>query len=87
MTTDSERDSDDEPCSKTISFIPQYTEKVDFSYNPLADPKFFFHDHRLVEAIKMEDPAAQEFFRLLALCHTAMSEEKKQGEAGALELG
>lgn len=57
--------------------VNEYTEKVDFSYNPLADPKFFFHDHRLVEAIKMEDRAAQEFFRLLALCHTAMSEEKK----------
>ncbi|XP_040277126.1 phospholipid-transporting ATPase ID-like [Bufo bufo] len=60
--------------------INEYTEKVDFSYNPLADPKFFFHDHRLVESVKMEDPATHEFFRLLALCHTAMCEEKKQGE-------
>ncbi|CAJ0929896.1 unnamed protein product [Ranitomeya imitator] len=60
--------------------INEYTEKVDFSYNPLADPKFFFHDHKLVETVKMEDSAAHEFFRLLAVCHTAMSEEKKQGE-------
>ncbi|XP_044132199.1 phospholipid-transporting ATPase ID-like isoform X2 [Bufo gargarizans] len=60
--------------------INEYTEKVDFSFNPLADPKFFFHDHRLVESVKMEDTATHEFFRLLALCHTAMCEEKKQGE-------
>ncbi|XP_056402756.1 phospholipid-transporting ATPase ID-like [Hyla sarda] len=60
--------------------VNEYTEKVDFSYNPLADPKFFFHDHRLVESVKMEDPATHEFFRLLALCHTAMSEEKKEGQ-------
>ncbi|XP_018428668.1 PREDICTED: phospholipid-transporting ATPase ID-like, partial [Nanorana parkeri] len=60
--------------------INEYTEKVDFSYNPLADPKFFFHDHRLVESVKMGDPSTHEFFRLLALCHTAMTEEKKPGE-------
>ncbi|KAM4049228.1 phospholipid-transporting ATPase ID-like [Anomaloglossus baeobatrachus] len=60
--------------------INEYTEKVDFSYNPLADPKFFFHDHKLVESVKKEDTASHEFFRLLAVCHTAMSEEKIQGE-------
>nr|XP_033791803.1 phospholipid-transporting ATPase ID-like isoform X2 [Geotrypetes seraphini]XP_033791812.1 phospholipid-transporting ATPase ID-like isoform X2 [Geotrypetes seraphini]XP_033791822.1 phospholipid-transporting ATPase ID-like isoform X2 [Geotrypetes seraphini]XP_033791829.1 phospholipid-transporting ATPase ID-like isoform X2 [Geotrypetes seraphini]XP_033791838.1 phospholipid-transporting ATPase ID-like isoform X2 [Geotrypetes seraphini] len=60
--------------------ITEHTEKVDFSFNPLADPKFVFHDHSLVESVKLEEPATQEFFRLLALCHTAMSEEKKEGE-------
>ncbi|NXD44314.1 AT8B5 ATPase, partial [Copsychus sechellarum] len=33
----------------------QNTEKVDFSYNPLADPKFAFYDHSLVEAVKLND--------------------------------
>ncbi|KAG8599238.1 hypothetical protein GDO81_002957, partial [Engystomops pustulosus] len=66
--------------SDPFSSMSQYTEKVDFSYNSLADPKFFFHDHRLVESVKMGDPSTHEFFRLLALCHTAMSEEKKPGE-------
>uniref|UniRef100_A0A8D0CK40 Phospholipid-transporting ATPase n=1 Tax=Scleropages formosus TaxID=113540 RepID=A0A8D0CK40_SCLFO len=56
------------------------TEKVDFSYNPLADPKFSFHDHSLVEAVKLENPEVHAFFRLLALCHTAMAEEKTEGE-------
>uniref|UniRef100_A0A669C6M0 Phospholipid-transporting ATPase n=1 Tax=Oreochromis niloticus TaxID=8128 RepID=A0A669C6M0_ORENI len=40
---------------------------------------FKFFDSSLVEAIKMEDPAVQEFFRLLALCHTVMPEEKSEG--------
>ncbi|XP_029437776.1 probable phospholipid-transporting ATPase IM isoform X2 [Rhinatrema bivittatum] len=60
--------------------ITEYTEKVDFSFNPLADPKFVFHDHSLVESVKLEEVSTQEFFRLLALCHTAMSEEKREGE-------
>ncbi|XP_069482895.1 phospholipid-transporting ATPase ID-like [Ambystoma mexicanum] len=60
--------------------ITEHTEKVDFSFNPLADPKFVFHDHSLVESVKLEEPTTQEFFRLLALCHTAMSEEKKEGQ-------
>ncbi|OCU02794.1 phospholipid-transporting ATPase ID [Xenopus laevis] len=60
--------------------VNEHTEKVDFSFNPLADPKFAFHDHRLVESVKLGETATHEFFRLLALCHTAMSEEKKPGE-------
>ena len=52
---------------------------MDFSFNPLADPKFQFHDHSLVEAVKLENPEVHAFFRLLALCHTVMAEEKKEG--------
>ncbi|XP_065262584.1 phospholipid-transporting ATPase FetA-like [Emys orbicularis] len=57
----------------------QHTEKVDFSYNQLADPKFMFYDHSLVEAVKLDDAATHGFFRLLSLCHTVMPEEKKAG--------
>uniref|UniRef100_A0A671W4U2 Phospholipid-transporting ATPase n=1 Tax=Sparus aurata TaxID=8175 RepID=A0A671W4U2_SPAAU len=53
------------------------TACVDFSFNPLCDRRFRFYDSTLVEAIKLEDPAVQEFFRLLALCHTVMPEEKR----------
>ncbi|KAK5870750.1 hypothetical protein PBY51_003671 [Eleginops maclovinus] len=60
--------------------ITQHTERVDFSFNPLADPRFIFHDHALVEAVKLENPEVHAFFRLLALCHTVMAEEKKEGE-------
>ncbi|XP_062869728.1 phospholipid-transporting ATPase ID [Trichomycterus rosablanca] len=60
--------------------ITEKTDKVDFSWNLLADPKFSFHDHALVEAVKLGNPEAQAFFRLLALCHTVMPEEKTEGE-------
>lgn len=53
---------------------------MDFSFNPLCDRKFKFYDSSLVEAIKLEDPAVKEFFRLLALCHTVMPEEKSEGK-------
>ncbi|XP_071656428.1 phospholipid-transporting ATPase ID isoform X3 [Patagioenas fasciata] len=55
-------------------------EPVDFSFNPLADPRFRFWDPSLLEAVKLGDPHVHEFFRLLALCHTVMSEERSQGE-------
>uniref|UniRef100_A0A8C2D3C2 ATPase phospholipid transporting 8B5a n=1 Tax=Cyprinus carpio TaxID=7962 RepID=A0A8C2D3C2_CYPCA len=53
---------------------------VDFSFNRLADPKFLFYDHSLVEGVKLELPDVHAFFRLLALCHTVMAEEKKEGD-------
>ncbi|XP_060944669.1 phospholipid-transporting ATPase ID [Limanda limanda] len=60
--------------------ITEKTEKVNFEWNKLADPKFSFHDHSLVETVKEGNLEAQAFFRLLALCHTVMPEEKKEGE-------
>ncbi|XP_026862250.2 phospholipid-transporting ATPase ID [Electrophorus electricus] len=60
--------------------ITEKTEKVDFSWNPLADPKFCFHDHSLIEAVKQGSREVKAFFRLLALCHTVMPEEKREGE-------
>ncbi|XP_060705042.1 phospholipid-transporting ATPase ID [Hemiscyllium ocellatum] len=62
-----------------VSTVPQKTEKVDFSFNPMADPKFVFYDHSLLEAVKIGDPEVHEFFRLLSLCHTVMPEEKQKG--------
>uniref|UniRef100_A0A672PRS2 Phospholipid-transporting ATPase n=1 Tax=Sinocyclocheilus grahami TaxID=75366 RepID=A0A672PRS2_SINGR len=60
--------------------ITEEMTPVDFSFNRLADPKFFFYDHTLVEAIKLGLPDVHAFFRLLALCHTVMAEEKKEGD-------
>ncbi|XP_013857953.1 phospholipid-transporting ATPase ID [Austrofundulus limnaeus] len=60
--------------------ITEKTQRVDFSWNQLADPKFIFHDYSLVEDVKVGNPEVQAFFRLLALCHTVMPEEKKEGE-------
>ncbi|XP_064192577.1 probable phospholipid-transporting ATPase IM isoform X1 [Anguilla rostrata] len=60
--------------------ITEKTPCVDFSFNLLRDKKFRFHDSSLMEAIKLEEPTVHEFFRLLALCHTVMPEEKNEGE-------
>ncbi|XP_037836468.1 phospholipid-transporting ATPase ID isoform X2 [Kryptolebias marmoratus] len=56
-------------------------KRLDFTpFNSLADPDFSFYDDKLLELVKVGDPHAQEFFRLLSLCHTVMSEEKSEGE-------
>ncbi|XP_059952802.1 probable phospholipid-transporting ATPase IM isoform X5 [Mesoplodon densirostris] len=55
-------------------------EAVGFSVNPQAGRTFQFFDHHLMESIKMGDPKVHEFLRLLALCHTVMSEENSAGE-------
>uniref|UniRef100_A0A3P8QBN4 Phospholipid-transporting ATPase n=1 Tax=Astatotilapia calliptera TaxID=8154 RepID=A0A3P8QBN4_ASTCA len=55
--------------------------QLDFSlFNPLADPDFCFYDDKLLESVKVGDSCTHEFFRLLSLCHTVMSEEKSEGE-------
>ncbi|KAB1260649.1 Phospholipid-transporting ATPase ID [Camelus dromedarius] len=56
-------------------------EPIDFSFNPLADKKFLFWDPTLLEAVKMGDRHTHEFFRLLSLCHTVMSEEKNEAQS------
>ncbi|XP_032977919.1 phospholipid-transporting ATPase FetA-like [Rhinolophus ferrumequinum] len=60
--------------------VSETTEKVNFSYNKLADPKFSFYDMTLVEAVKKGDRRVHLFFLSLSLCHTVMSEEKVKGE-------
>lgn len=64
-----------------LSSLLQKPEPIDFSFNPLADKRFLFWDPTLLEAVKLGDPSTHEFFRLLSLCHTVMSEEKNEGEA------
>ncbi|XP_028282199.1 phospholipid-transporting ATPase ID isoform X2 [Parambassis ranga] len=59
------------PQPKRLDFMP---------FNPLADPDFCFYDNKLLDAVKGEDTYTHEFFRLLSLCHTVMSEEKSEGE-------
>uniref|UniRef100_A0A8C9D8K6 Phospholipid-transporting ATPase n=1 Tax=Panthera leo TaxID=9689 RepID=A0A8C9D8K6_PANLE len=63
-----------------LTSVFQETEKVDFSYNKLADPKFSFYDKTLVEAVKKGDRWVHLFFLSLSLCHTVMSEEKVEGK-------
>nr|XP_040054070.1 phospholipid-transporting ATPase IC [Gasterosteus aculeatus aculeatus]XP_040054071.1 phospholipid-transporting ATPase IC [Gasterosteus aculeatus aculeatus]XP_040054072.1 phospholipid-transporting ATPase IC [Gasterosteus aculeatus aculeatus] len=50
---------------------------VDWSWNRQADKKFDFRDHSLVARVRSgKDKDANEFFKLLSLCHTVMVEHK-----------
>lgn len=63
-----------------ITALCQKALALDFStWNTLADQDFRFYDSTLLEAVKAGEPTAHEFFRLLSLCHTVMSEEKSEG--------
>ncbi|XP_018620657.1 phospholipid-transporting ATPase ID isoform X2 [Scleropages formosus] len=76
-----QRDTPAEARTTTLNEeLGQKTPCVDFSFNPLRDRRFRFHDHSLLEAMKLDETAVREFFRLLALCHTVMPEEKMEGE-------
>ncbi|XP_078811970.1 phospholipid-transporting ATPase ID-like isoform X2 [Oryzias latipes] len=57
-----------------------YGEPSNSSGHQIGDSNFIFHDPNLVELVRKGNPEAQAFFRLLALCHTVMSEEKEDGE-------
>lgn len=56
-----------------------------FSVSPQADRTFQFFDHHLMESIELGDPKVHEFLRLLALCHTVMSEENSAGKCSVSE--
>uniref|UniRef100_A0A8C1WSC0 Phospholipid-transporting ATPase n=1 Tax=Cyprinus carpio TaxID=7962 RepID=A0A8C1WSC0_CYPCA len=63
-----------------ITCYSQRVQPLDFSaWNPLADRDFCFYDQSLLEAVMVGEPAVHEFFRVLSLCHTVMSEEKREG--------
>ncbi|OQR79103.1 putative phospholipid-transporting ATPase ID-like [Tropilaelaps mercedesae] len=49
---------------------------VDFSSNVDYEPNFKFYDRTLLDNVKKRDPHVESYFRLLALCHTVMSEVK-----------
>ncbi|XP_005376734.1 PREDICTED: probable phospholipid-transporting ATPase IM isoform X2 [Chinchilla lanigera] len=60
--------------------ITKKKEPVDFSEKSQAERSLQFFDHSLMESIKSGDPKVHEFFRVLALCHTVMSEEDSSGK-------
>ncbi|XP_047398191.1 probable phospholipid-transporting ATPase IM isoform X3 [Sciurus carolinensis] len=60
--------------------ITKKKESVDFSVKTQTERTFQLFDHSLMESIKLGDPQVHEFLRLLALCHTVMSEENNAGQ-------
>ncbi|XP_075210941.1 ATPase phospholipid transporting 8B [Lycorma delicatula] len=58
--------------------VSETTEKIDFSFNPNHEADFRFYDKSLLDVVKKgEDEDVHTFFRLLALCHTVMAEERE----------
>lgn len=52
---------------------------IDFSFNPYYEPEFKWYNQELVRAVRAEEVHSHNFFRLLALCHTVMAEQKDNG--------
>ncbi|XP_047532184.1 probable phospholipid-transporting ATPase IM isoform X3 [Vanessa atalanta] len=65
----------DENTGETIE-LTDSTEPLDFSDNPEYEPEFKFFDAKLQKAVRRGDRNVYDFFRLLALCHTVMPEQK-----------
>lgn len=57
----------------------QDVQSVDLSDNPFHEPSFKFYDQSLMDALDEGDESCEAFFKLLALCHTVMPEEKNGG--------
>ncbi|XP_050676159.1 probable phospholipid-transporting ATPase IM isoform X5 [Leptidea sinapis] len=65
----------DESTGETIELTDRI-EPLDFSDNPEYEPEFKFFDCKLLKAVRQGDSNVFDFFRLLALCHTVMPEQK-----------
>ncbi|XP_046399812.1 probable phospholipid-transporting ATPase IM isoform X3 [Ischnura elegans] len=52
------------------------TTPLDFSSNPNYEPEFKFYDSTLLDAVRNGHEEVHSFFKLLALCHTVMPEDK-----------
>ncbi|KAJ6220049.1 hypothetical protein RDWZM_005861 [Blomia tropicalis] len=57
--------------------VTEETVPVDFSANPMYESTFKFYDQSLLNEVNRGNEHVHEFFRLLAICHTVMSEEKE----------
>ncbi|KAJ8673481.1 hypothetical protein QAD02_004743, partial [Eretmocerus hayati] len=56
--------------------LTESVPSVDFSFHKDYEPDFKFYDQTLLDAVRAGDEQVHNFFRLLALCHTVMCEEK-----------
>ncbi|KAK6631413.1 hypothetical protein RUM44_005940 [Polyplax serrata] len=52
------------------------TAPLDFSFNKDYEPGFKFYDKKLLDDVLAKDQNCHNFFRLLALCHTVMADQK-----------
>lgn len=66
-----------DPRTGDLLEINELSRPVDLSRNPYHESNFKFYDNKLMDALDAGDRNCESFFRLLALCHTVMPEEKK----------
>ncbi|XP_013788073.1 phospholipid-transporting ATPase ID-like [Limulus polyphemus] len=66
-----------DPVTEEPLEITEDMKPVDLSGNPLYEPKFKFYDQTLLDDLKSGKKDVYEFFTLLAICHTVMSEYKE----------
>jgi phospholipid-translocating ATPase len=53
---------------------------VDLSWNKYAETEFEFYDQNLIEKCQKHDEEVARYFKLLALCHTVLSNTSEDGE-------
>uniref|UniRef100_A0A7E4ZYG2 Phospholipid-transporting ATPase n=1 Tax=Panagrellus redivivus TaxID=6233 RepID=A0A7E4ZYG2_PANRE len=66
------------PRGETVE-INENTPSIDLSFNKWSEPTFKFYDKTLLDDTG-NVPEVQEFWRLLALCHTVMPESKSANQ-------
>lgn len=67
-----------DPRSGDVIEVTDDTEPLDFSFNDNYEPEFRFYDKNLLDAVHRRERETHLFFRLLALCHTVMSEVRME---------
>lgn len=65
----------DQDSGEVLEISPDM-EYLDLSSNPYYEPSFRFYDQNLLKDVQNGKEDVHEFFRLLAVCHTVMSQEK-----------
>lgn len=69
-----------------ILCLTQNTQPVDLSSNEYFESSFQFYDERLVNDIKSGNKNCKEFFRLLAVCHTVVTEANDEGKLDSTQF-
>lgn len=70
-----------------LTLSPVVPQRNPYSWNKYADGKLQFYNKELESLVRsQQDRAVQEFWRLLAICHTVMVQEKDSEWSGVLPL-
>lgn len=72
---------------RRLTLCPVVPQRNPYAWNPYADGKLQFYNKELESLVRgQQDRPVQEFWRLLAICHTVMVQEKDSEWSGVLCL-